>query len=226
MNICCEIDGREKGSRIDSAMMFFNGEGIQTSKKILPIGDYLFNHKLVFEWKTPSDFINSVMDKRLFKQAQNMRQYPFSYVIVVGNPYNYLSEWYSNPKKVNIRKKNTMKEFTLNQLLGALATLHEFDKVIMVENENQAFQIMTYLAKNILAKDKHEPIDKPVCKMSDSVGTFLCCIDTISTKKAILIKEHLKIETLRDLLEVTKSDLVGINGIGSKTADKIIGEIG
>ena len=226
MNICCEVDVREKESRIESAMKFFNGQGMQVSKKQLPIGDYLFNKKLVFEWKTPNDFINSVMDKRVFKQAQNMRQYPFSYIIVVGNPYNYLSEWYSDPKKVNIRKKYSMQEFTINQLLGALATLHEYDKVVMVENEHQAFQIMTYLARNILVKDKHEPIDKPVCKMSDSVGTFLCCIDTISTKKAILIKEHLKLETLRDLLNINKEDLISINGIGSKTADKIIGEIG
>lgn len=226
MNVCCEIDVREKSSRIESAMMFFNNEGFTTNKKQLPVGDYLFNKKLVFEWKTPSDFVNSVMDKRVFKQAQNMRQYPYSYIIVVGNPYNYLTEWYSDPKKVNIRKKHNLKEFTINQLLGALATLHEYDKVIMVENENQAFRIMSYLARNILAKDKHKPIDKPVCKMSDSVGTFLCCIDTISTKKAILIKEHLKLETLRDLLEINKEDLTNINGIGSKTADKIIGEIG
>lgn len=220
MNFCCKIDDREDGKRIESAMKFFNENDVQTKQTRLPVGDYLFNDKLVFEWKTPSDFVSSIMDRRIFKQTQRMRQYPFSYIIIVGNVYQYLKNQYF------IREKTSLKEFTMKNLLGALATLLEHDKVIMVENKNQAFTIMTYLAKNILAKDKHEPIEKPVCKMSDSVGTFLCCIDTISTKKAILIKEHLRLESLRDLLEVTKEDLVGINGIGSKTADKIIGGIG
>lgn len=52
----------------------------------------------------------------------------------------------------------------MKNLLGALATLLEHDKVIMVENKNQAFTIMTYLAKNILAKDKHEPIENQFVK--------------------------------------------------------------
>ena len=220
MNLTCKIDDREKSSRIESAMRFFNEEGFTTKKERLPVGDYLFEKKLVFEWKSPNDFIGSVMNKRVFKQAQRMRQYPFSYIIIVGNPFEYLKEQYY------IRRKTSLKEFTVKNLLGAIASLVEHDNVVIVENENQAFTIMSYLAKNILTKDNHEPIEKPVCKMTDAVGTFLCCIDTISTKKAILIKEHLHLENLRDLLEVTKEDLTNINGIGSKTADKIIGEIG
>lgn len=218
--ICCMVDDREKGSRVESALKFFNEEGFQTKKERLPVGDYLFDKKLVFEWKTPNDLVGSIMNKRLFKQIQRMRQYPFSYVIIVGNPFEYLKEQYY------IRKKTTLQEFTVKNLLGAIATIVEHDNLIMVDNEHQAFTIMSYLAKNILTKDNHEPIDKPVCKMTDAVGTFLCCIDTISTKKAILIKEYLQLECLRDLLNITKEDLTNIKGIGGKTADKIIEEIG
>lgn len=218
--ICCMVDDREKGSRVESALKFFNEEGFQTKKERLPVGDYLFDKKLVFEWKTPNDLVSSIMNKRLFKQIQRMRQYPFSYVIIVGNPFEYLKEQYY------IRKKTTLQEFTVKNLLGAIATIVEHDNLIMVDNEHQAFTIMSYLAKNILTKDNHEPIDKPVCKMTDAVGTFLCCIDTISTKKAILIKEYLQLECLRDLLNITKEDLTNIKGIGGKTADKIIEEIG
>lgn len=214
------VDDREKGSRVESALKFFNEEGFQTKKERLPVGDYLFDKKLVFEWKTPNDLVGSIMNKRLFKQIQRMRQYPFSYVIIVGNPFEYLKEQYY------IRKKTTLQEFTVKNLLGAIATIVEHDNLIMVDNEHQAFTIMSYLAKNILTKDNHEPIDKPVCKMTDAVGTFLCCIDTISTKKAILIKEYLQLECLRDLLNITKEDLTNIKGIGGKTADKIIEEIG
>lgn len=219
-NFCCVIDDREKNTRIEKAMNFFNEAGIQTKKERLPIGDYVFNKRVVFEWKTPSDFVSSIMDRRVFKQAQRMRQYPYSFIIIVGDVFEYIRKQYY------IRDRTTLKEFTIQNALGALATLLEYDKVVMVENENQAFTIMTYLSKNILRRDKSEPIEKPVCKMSDSVGTFLCCIDSISTKKAILIREHLKLHNLHDLLEVTKEDLVGIKGIGSSTADKVMGAIG
>lgn len=219
-DFCCVIDAREKSSRIEHAMKFFNEQNITTKKKVIPVGDYIFNQRVVFEWKTPSDFVGSVMNRRIFKQAQRMRQYPYSYIIIVGNVFDWLKEQYY------IRNKDTLKEFTVENTLGALATLHEHDKVIMVENEHQAFTIMSFLAKNILTRDKSKPIEKPVCKMSDSVGTFLCCIDQVSTKKAILIREHLKLNNLRDLLEVTKEDLLGIRGIGASTADKIMGEIG
>lgn len=90
MNFCCKIDDREDGKRIESAMKFFNENGVQTKQTRLPVGDYLFNDKLVFEWKTPSDFVSSIMDRRIFKQTQRMRQYPFSYIIIVGNVYQYL----------------------------------------------------------------------------------------------------------------------------------------
>lgn len=220
MNIHLKIDDREKKSRIESARRFFEEKHISTKTDRLPIGDYLFNDKLVFEWKSPADFVHSIIDKRIFKQIQRMKQYPHKYVIIVGNVFEYLREQYI------IRRRYSLKEFTVNNVLGALASILEYDKVIMVENDNQAFTIMSFLAQNILTKDKHDPIDKPVCRMSDSVGTFLCCIDNVNTKKAILIKEQLKLECLRDLLNVTREDLIGISGIGKKTADKILGEIG
>lgn len=120
-----------------------------------------------------------------------------------------------------------MKPFTVNNYIGALATLYETDKVIHVENESQAFTIMNYLARNILTKNPDlKSVDKPVCKMTDSVSTFLACIDNISIKKAVLIRDALNLKSLRDLLGITYEDLVSIKGIGSKTALKILEEIG
>lgn len=216
-----EIDVREKDSRKESAYSFFSSENIDVEIRQLSVGDFIFDKKVVFEYKTANDMIQSIMDGRVFKQAKRMRQYPYSYIIVVGNVFDEIKEryrTYRNPKK--------LKGFTINNYLGGLANLYEKDKVIHVDNEHQAFTMMLYLAKNILTKDNRtKPIDKPLVKMTDSVGTFLCCIDTISVKKAILIKHHLKLETLQDLLNVSYDDLVGIKGIGSKTAKKIMGEL-
>ena len=223
-----EIDVREKTSRKESAYQFFINKDYDVSVRQLPIGDYIFDKKIVYEWKTASDMIQSIMDGRVFKQAKRMRQYPYHYVIVVGNVFDEIKARYSdweNPHYARYRKKG-QKTFSVNNYIGGLATLYETDSVIHVENEHQAFTLMYYMSQNILKKDKEaREVDKPVCKMTDAVSTFLCCIDGVSVKTALLIKNHLHLETLQDLLNVTFSDLIQIRGIGKTTATKIIGEL-
>lgn len=226
-----EIDVRESDRRKESAHQFFLNNGFDKediSVVQLPIGDFLFDKKVIFEYKTPNDFINSVMDSRVFRQSKRMQQYPYHYIIIAGNVFEEIRSRYSDYTNPFYRKyrTNQMKGFTVQNYLGALATLYETDKVIHVENEHQAFTIMNYLARNILQKNPEiKGIDKPVCKMTDSVSTFLACIDTISVKKAVLIRDGLRLKSLRDLLDVTYEDLVSVKGIGSKTALKIMGEI-
>ena len=223
-----EIDNRESDSRKESAYQYFCDD-YDISVVQLPIGDFLFDKKVVFEYKTANDFINSVIDGRVFRQSKRMQQYPYHYVIVVGSVFDEIKSRYSdyeNPLYWKYRK-GKIKQFTVQNYLGALATLFENDKVIHVENESQAFTIMGYLSRNILTKNPDlKSIDKPVSKMTDSVSTFLACIDGISIKKAVLIRDALKLESLRDLLDITYKDLVSIKGIGSKTAYKIMEEIG
>ena len=223
-----EIDVREKDSRKESAYQFFINKEYEVSVRQLPVGDFIFDKKIVFEYKTAKDMIQSIMDGRVFRQAKRMRQYPYHYVIVVGNVFDEIRARYSdweNPHYARYRKKG-QKTFTINNYIGGLATLYEQDKVIHIENEHQAFTLMYYMSQNILKKDKDaKAIDKPVCKMTDAVATFLCCIDGVSTKTALLIKNHLHLKTLKDLLEVEYDDLIEIKGIGSKTAKKIVGEL-
>lgn len=226
--VTLEIDNREKESRRESAYQFFV-EDYDVSVVQLPVGDFLFDKKVVFEYKTANDMISSIMDGRIFRQSKRMQQYPFHYVIVVGNVFDEIHNRYNSPENPLYWKYRTgkVKPFTVKNYIGALATLYEHDKVIYVENEHQAFTLMGYLSRNILERNPDlKGIDKPVCKMTDSVSTFLACIDGISIKKAVLIRDALSLKNLRDLLNVTRQDLVSIKGIGSKTASVIMEEIG
>ena len=223
-----EIDNREKDTRRESAYQFFCDD-YDISVTQLPIGDFLFDKKVIFEYKTANDMINSIMDGRIFRQSKRMQQYPHHFVVVVGDVFKEIHDRYESPENPFYAKYRykKMKAFTVNNYLGALATLYEHDKVIHVENEHQAFVLMGYLSKNILERNPElKAIDKPVCKMTDSVSTFLACIDGISIKKAVLIRDALNLKSLRDLLSITHKDLVSIKGIGSKTAYKIMEEIG
>lgn len=223
-----EIDVRESDSRKESAYQFFIDKEYDVAVRKLPIGDFIFDKKIVFEWKTANDMIASIMDGRVFKQAKRMRQYPYHYIIVVGNVFDEIKARYSdweNPHYARYRKKG-QRTFTVNNYIGGLANLYEQDSVIHVENQHQAFTLMWYMSQNILKKDRDaKSVDKPVCKMTDAVSTFLCCIDGVSVKTALLIKNHLKLETLKDLLDIEYEDLIKIKGVGKVTADKVMGEL-
>ena len=224
-----EIDVREATSRKESAYQFFTGKSYDVSVKQLTIGDFIFDKKIVFEWKEPNDIINSIMDGRIFRQTKRMRQHPKSYVIIVGDVFQEIRSRYDSPENPLFweYRSGKMKPFTVINYIGALATLYENDRVIHVENQHQAFTLMDYLVRNILQKNADmKSVDKPVCKMTDSVSTFLACIDGISIKKALLVKNSLGLECLRDLLDISYDDLTKIKGIGSKTARKIMEEIG
>lgn len=226
--VTLEIDNREKESRREAAYQFFISN-YDVSVVQLPIGDFLFDKKIVFEYKTANDMISSIIDGRIFRQSKRMQQYAHHFIIVVGNVFQEIHNRYDSPENPFYAKYRykKMKPFTINNYIGALATLYEHDKVIHVENEHQAFTLMGYLSRNIIERNPDlKAIDKPVCKMTDSVSTFLACIDGISIKKAVLIRDALGLKNLRDLLSINHDDLVSIKGIGSKTAAVIMEEIG
>ena len=225
--ISLEIDNRESERRRESAYQFFSSRDYDVSVKTLPIGDFVFDSKIAFEWKTPNDLINSIMDGRVFRQSKKMKQYPASFVIVVGDVFQEIRDRYDSPENPFYAKYryNKVKRFTINNYIGALATLYENGKVIHVENESQAFTLMHYMVNNMLERNPDwKSIDKPVCKMTSPVATFLACIDGISIKKSVLIVNYLHLETLEDLLSLTFEDLVSVKGIGAKTA-KVIMEV-
>lgn len=223
-----EIDSRESAKRKEAAYSYFINHDYDVSVKQLPIGDFIFDKKVIFEYKTPSDFINSVKDGRVFRQAKRMKQYPYSYVLLSGDVFREVHERYENPQNSHYwRIKNGKeKEFTINNLLGALSKLHSFTNVIVVENHSQAFTIMRFLVEKVLNENNDvESIEIPVSQMTDSVGTFLCCCNGVSVKKAVWIKNQLKLESLEDLLNLTHEDLTSVKGIGSKTAASIMGAL-
>lgn len=234
MNI--QVDNREDKSRIASCVKFYthqdhrstetkyHGFNNHVSIDKLAIGDYIFDKKVCFEFKTASDMVNSIMDGRIFKQAQHMKQYPFSYVVVIGNVAEEINRR-NEPKYYN--KYNRMRTFTLKNYLGALARLYTYSNVIHLDNQQQFWILAEYLVSKLLEDNDVAPLDKPSFKLTDPIASFLGCIyvnqnQRVSSKQAVLIREHLHLETLEDLLEVTYEDLIGVKGIGSKTARKIM----
>jgi ERCC4-type nuclease len=74
------VDYREKNSLVIAEMMHL---GLDVEFQTLKVGDYLVND-IAIERKAISDFISSMINKRLFRQLEEIRQYPKSFLIIEG----------------------------------------------------------------------------------------------------------------------------------------------
>ncbi len=217
------IDNRESNTRIHSATQFFQDDyDIEVGS--YPVGDFIFENRVVFEYKTANDIISSIIDGRVFRQVERMKQYPFSFVIVVGNVASTINERNAN----YWNRRNQVKQFTVRNYLGALARLQIESKVIHVDNNQQAWTLMDFLVRKLLSDNPNvRGVDRPKATLSDPVATFLSCIyvndsQRLGIKTAVMIREYLHLESLRDLLDVSFDDLVSVKGVGVKTAKKIM----
>lgn len=74
------IDYREKNSLV---YIQLNKMGLETEFRELKVGDYIVED-IVIERKTVSDFISSMINRRLLKQLDELQQYPNKLLIIEG----------------------------------------------------------------------------------------------------------------------------------------------
>lgn len=218
--IKCFIDNREK-SRVKPAVQYFLNEGFATTTAELRYGDYLFKDDeitVAFEYKTIEDYIGSTRDYRVFNQALNQSEnFNYHFVLIVGNERDF------RKAKDNLYY-NTGGSFTDKQFNGSIASLVEFTSVLTVKNQRLAFDLMGRIARKCIR-------DKPVVhRFPKTKGVpayrFLCNnVNGIAEKTAKRIVEDLGLWSIVDVLRLSKKDLMGVNGVGRKTAENILMQV-
>ena len=203
------VDFREQ-TRITKAREYYGD--ITVSE--VDTGDFLFDEEVVFEYKTFEDFIASVFDGRVFNQAVNQfLEYKYHFVILeLGVGFD-------------LEASLNEQEVTKEQYYGAIARLNTYTTVLPVCGDSKdCFQVMETQAKKCLEDKtlvKHYNI-----KTGNSALNYLCNnVQRVSLVKAEAITDGLELETLEDLLGLTKESLVSVDGIGLKTAESILKQI-
>ena len=187
----------------------------------LEFGDYIFAGKngveVCIEYKTGSDFISSIdhQTNHLHNQIfHNIQEYDFTFVVI---------ECEDIKKQLNDLYYSTGLTTTLAEINGAISTLNMVTTVCQTQTRYQAFDfMMRQSAKAIMQKPflyKHNR------KTGNPALNYLASIHGIENRaEAICSKLHLR--TLDDLLKVTKEQLMTVDLVGDKTAEKILFELG
>ena len=213
------IDTRET-DRIKPAMFYFSTKN-SVSVEELDIGDYIFEEdekQVVFEYKTMTDFINSVTEGRVFNQAIDQQsQFLYHFVIIEGTDEEM-------QKICSDRYYSTGVSFSKAQFYGAIARLNTFTTVIRAPNKKTAFEIMEVQSKKCFD-------DKAVAKSfpkseGNAAFRYLCyCCNRVGSKTAELIVNELSLNNLEDIIALKKDELTNIYGIGDATADTILEQV-
>jgi len=177
--------------------------GLKVSVISLPVGDFIVDD-VIIERKSYDDFINSIIDKRIFYQVEQMKQ-NYSKVILILEGFS----------ETRINE---------NALKGALASLLVDEKVSLVQTIN-AYDTAKLLFW--IAKKKNSNVQRMAFKIVDKKGknlkemqeTIVSALPGISLKMARRLLKRFK--TVRKIFLSSESELMKVKGIGEKIAKRI-----
>lgn len=139
-------DNREKNSLVIAELISLD---LEVEFQQLEIGDYLVGETAV-ERKTASDLVSSMLNKRIFSQIENLKQYEKSLIIVEGYQDLDLSE-------------SGLHENAIKGLLLSISLEHNIPILFSKDSKDTA------LLLNLIAKKKKTEISlRAKLQMSDS----------------------------------------------------------
>ena len=178
--------------------------GAEVVEKGLDTGDFICSEKLCVERKSHSDFVSSIIDGRLFEQAQNMRDcFERPVVIVEGSSNRQIND---------------------NALKGAIASLIIDFGVSLVNTKNpfDTAKTLFWMARREQTDGKRTVSAKVAKKPKDlrRLQEFIVAgIPGVST--AIARRMLGEFGSIEKLFSASEEELMKIRGVGGKLAKKV-----
>ena len=211
------MDNRELLHRLDWVKE--NYPQLNPQVTTLLVGDYHYilkdGRKVVFEYKTGADFLKSIRDGHLHNQVYDLATtYDWHFIMVCVKSWSQLfKELYY---KAGV-------EYDMNDVMGAIASFNRFTTVIVMNSRRECFDMMLRQARKI-EQDKLL-VPKTPRKDRNPAVNYLMGLHGMGDETVKSIVDAFNPTSLQDLLELTKEDLISIDGIADKKSETILRQI-
>lgn len=196
-------DTREGNSKV---IRHLSEMEIDVKVQAMAVGDYQVSDEVVIERKTAKDFVDSIVDKRLFKQARSlMEEFKRPLIILEGDDlYNGMI----NPNAI----RGSIASIALDFGISIIPTRNAQDTAAMIKRiaireqsgEKTPIQIRT---------------DKKPVNLWEQQLFIIECLPNIGPVNAKNLLEHFG--TVANIINASESQLQEVEGIGKKTAANI-----
>jgi len=201
------IDEREKNCKVH---LYLRSYGLYILFRQLPVGDYIISNDCAIERKNMRDFVNSVIEGRIFDQASRLSQsYPKSAIIVEGD----LEYIYATLKSGIKAFYGVLSSIWLNLGVAFFFTRDEQDTAqliySMIKHEQEEFKkIIT-----IKGKSKYASIsEKQILTVSSFPG--------IGYKLAVRLLK--KFGSIKNIVLASIAELSSVEGLSRGKAEKLV----
>ena len=198
-------DDRERKSEIIQFLSEI--ENVSVGIQRLSVGDYLVDHRLVFERKTLNDFALSIIDGRLFSQAIRLVSSKYKSVLILEGTGKELTE-------TGVRRE---------AMQGALITVSIVlgIPVLRSKTPSESARLILYAARQIKsfargAVQRHG--SRPRGKRKRQLFILQGLPDVGSQRAAQLLESFGSVEAV---MAATSEELLSVEGIGKHIAEKI-----
>lgn len=202
------IDDRERRSPVLQELAKL---GVKFEFKRLDVADYDVAGTYGFERKTAGDFLNSILDKRLFEQSRYLKQaYPVPVIVIEGN----------------LSRELGYRDMSLNQAYGAILAISEKGVSVVNTQSPSETALLIYIAARRAEKNsgRYIPPTKKIVKENTSIPVvqlnLIATLPGISYELAERILNEFK--TPRRFFNATPAELRRIPGLGAKKIQKIM----
>ncbi|RMF07213.1 DEAD/DEAH box helicase [Candidatus Woesearchaeota archaeon] len=199
------VDHREKANPVVKKLSEMN---VRIEMKALGIGDYVLSDRVVVEFKTVEDFVNSIVDGRLLLQLQNMkRSWERPIVIIEGTE--------------DIYSVRNVHPAAIRGMIAAIVAGYGIP-IIQTKNPVESAGMLFSIARR--EQDKHRrdlPLhpDKPAMSIHEQQEYIVSSLPGIGPSLARPLLKHFG--SVRAVMNAPEEELMKVEKIGKKKAEKI-----
>ena len=216
------IDDREKSNFSTIVEEKASKMGILTERKRLKVGDYVIGD-VCFEIKSSQDFLQSVLNKRIWNQIDNMdRNYQRNFVVIHGTMLEAVDKFmtHSSGGNSNYRSKSVWLRQKFMGAIGRIRLDYDVD-VIWKDNQTNVIEELMVIIK--MSPNKRAMIEPTIIKKittEDIRVDMLCMLKGLTRAKARLLLEDFG--SIMEIGENEITDILKTKGVGKVTAERLL----